>query len=188
MWGVVAAVAIVLVLGVVFISRFGDASTIAASPLVGKQSPHPVLPALDGDGTIALSDYDGDIRVVNLWASWCLSCRQEHDALVTAAADYSGSGVTFVGIDVQDNREAAIGYLDSLGWGESYVHAEDPDSMAAFAFGMLGVPETFFIDRDGVVVGKVSGPVSYGLLSATLDKIILGEAVDSVTTGEVQNR
>lgn len=187
-WGVVAAVAVVLVLGIVFISRFGEETSIAASPLIGQPAPDVVLPALDGDGTVSLADYAGDVRIVNLWASWCLSCRQEHAALVAASDTYSDFGVTFVGIDVQDDRGAALGYLDDLGWGDHYVHAEDPDSRAAFAFGMLGVPETFFVDRDGIVVGKVSGPVSSDLLSATIDRMLLGEDIESVKTGEVENR
>ena len=187
-WGAVAAVAVVLVLGVVFISRFGVDHSIAASPLVGKQSPDPVMPALDGDGTVQISDYAGDVRVVNFWASWCLSCRQEHAGLLAASDEYTDFGVTFIGIDVQDDNATGRAYLDALGWGDNYVHAEDPDSRAAFAFGMLGVPETFFIDREGTVVGKVSGPVSPALLSATIDNILVGADVDSVSTGEVENR
>lgn len=188
MWGAVVAVAVVLVLGVVFISRFGVDHSIAASPLVGKQSPDPAMPALDGDGTVQISDYAGDIRVVNFWASWCLSCRQEHAGLLAASDEYADFGVTFIGIDVQDATGAGRAYLDERGWGDNYVHAEDPDSRAAFAFGMLGVPETFFIDRDGIVVGKVSGPISSSLLTTTIDRILLGESVDSVSTGDVENR
>jgi cytochrome c biogenesis protein CcmG/thiol:disulfide interchange protein DsbE len=187
-WGTVAAVAVVLVLGVVFADRFGVDNSIAASPLIGKASPDPTLPALDGDGTVRISDHAGDVRVVNFWASWCLSCRVEHPALLAASDQYAGFGVTFVGIDVQDATAAGRAYLDERGWGDNYVHAEDPDSRAAFAFGMLGVPETFFIDRDGIVVGKVSGPISSSLLTTTIDRILLGESVDSVSTGDVENR
>jgi cytochrome c biogenesis protein CcmG/thiol:disulfide interchange protein DsbE len=53
---------------------------------------------------------------------------------------------------------------------------------------VLGLPETFFVDRGGIVVGKVSGPVTYGLLSQTIESIILGETVGDITTGEVENR
>ena len=79
-------------------------------------------------------------------------------------------------------------FLEDLGRGDDYVYAIDEASRTAFEFGVLGLPETFFIDRDGTVVAKVSGPVSYELLSGTLDAILLGESVDSVTTGEVENR
>ena len=55
-------------------------------------------------------------------------------------------------------------------------------------WGVLGLPETFFVDRHGIVVGKVSGPVSYGLLSRTIDQIILGESIGDIETGDVENR
>ena len=64
----------------------------------------------------------------------------------------------------------------------------DQRSRATFAYGVHGLPETFFIDRDGVVVGKIIGPVTYDLLAATLNSILVGQAVDSVKTAETETR
>ena len=61
-------------------------------------------------------------------------------------------------------------------------------SLAAFAYGVHGLPETFFIDRDGVVVGLVLGPVTFDLLTGTIDSILLGNAIDSVKTGETETK
>ncbi len=187
-WAAVAAGLAVIVVGIVFAGRFGTDPSISASPLIGRPAPEVALPRLDGGGTVHLSDFAGDVVVVNFWASWCLSCRQEHPALIAAADEYAEFGVTFVGIDVQDSDDAARAYLDELGWGEHNVYVVDVDSQASFDFGLLGVPETFFVDRQGTVVAKITGPVSYGLLSRTIDDILLGNAVGSVKTGEVQNR
>jgi cytochrome c biogenesis protein CcmG/thiol:disulfide interchange protein DsbE len=93
-----------------------------------------------------------------------------------------------VAINYQDSPGAAEDFLAELGRSEVTVYLVDSDSRTAFEFGVLGLPETFFIDRSGTVVGKVSGPVSYELLAATIESIALGEAVGEVTTGEVQNR
>ncbi|HHC08460.1 MAG TPA: redoxin domain-containing protein [Actinobacteria bacterium] len=188
-WGAIAAAVAVVGLGIVFAGRFGTDPTIASSPLIGKPVPAVSMPDFDGNGTIDLAALEGDVVVVNFWASWCLACREEHPALVAAAEAYADFGVTFVGVNYQDRRDAAEAFLAELGrGGPNYRYGVDEDSTVAFAFGVLGLPETFFVDRDGIVVGKISGPTSYELLARTLDDVILGKAVESVRTGEVENR
>ena len=77
---------------------------------------------------------------------------------------------------------------DGLGCSSFTGYTVDGRSRTAFQWGVLGLPETFFVDREGVVVGKVSGPVSYELLSQTIDQIILGRSIGDIETGEVENR
>lgn len=188
-WIAIAAGIGVVVVGIVFADRFGSDPTITASPLIGQPVPEVTVAGFDGGEPIDFADLEGEITVVNFWASWCLGCRQEHEALLAAAADYSEFGVTFVGVNYQDSPGNARAFLDDLGRGDGYLYGSDEESRTAFEFGVLGLPETFFIARDGTIVGKVSGPVSHSLLVATLDRLILGEAIDSeVTTGEVENR
>lgn len=188
-WIAIAVGIGVVVVGIVFAGRFGSDPTLTASPLIGQPVPDVVVAGFDGGEPIDLGGLDGDIAVINFWASWCLACRQEHEALVAAAEDYSDFGVRFVGVNYQDSSGAAVAFLDELGRGDGYLYGSDEDSRTAFEFGVLGLPETFFIDRDGTIVGKVSGPVSYGLLTGTLDRLILGEAIEAeVTTGDVENR
>lgn len=187
---VVVAGAVVVVLGIVFSSRFGTDPTLTASPLIGTPAPEISLPYLEFEGEFEFSALDGEVAVVNFWASWCLSCRTEHDALLRAASDYADLGVTFVGVMIQDRPTNGIAFLDELGRGDPYVYVNDDRSRASLQFGVLGVPETFFIDREGTIVAKVSGPVNGSLLAGTLDAILLGRADDLgvVKTGEVENR
>lgn len=187
-WVVIAAGLVFVVIAVIFAGRFGTDPGISSSPLIGEQAPNSQIALMDGSGTIAVDDFAGDIRVVNYWASWCLGCRTEHGALTQAADDYADSGVTFIAINYQDSPSNAKGFLDELGTSPVTVYTVDEGSRTAFEWGVLGLPETFFVDRAGVVVGKVSGPVSYGLLSQTIDQIILGGAVGDIETGEVENR
>ena len=187
-WVVIAAGLVFVVIAVIFAGRFGTDPGISSSPLIGEQAPNSQIALMDGSGTIAVDDFAGDIRVVNYWASWCLGCRTEHGALIQAADDYADSGVTFIAINYQDSPSNAKGFLDELGTSPVTVYTVDEGSRTAFEWGVLGLPETFFVDRAGVVVGKVSGPVSYGLLSQTIDQIILGGAVGDIETGEVENR
>lgn len=186
--GILVALAIatgaVVILAVAFASRFGSDPTLSASPLIGKPAPGVSVSLVpDGPG-LALRDLVGEIVVVNFWAPWCLPCRDEHPDLLAVADAYADAGVRVVGIAYQSDPGHVIQYLDELGWG--YDIGMDERSRAAIGFGIRGVPETFFIDRDGVVVAKVTGPVDRALLAATIDAIILGEPVDSDTTGTVQ--
>jgi cytochrome c biogenesis protein CcmG/thiol:disulfide interchange protein DsbE len=98
-----------------------------------------------------------------------------------------GPGVRFVGVVYQDQPAAAKEFLDELGWGKGYAYVTDPGSRAAIDFGVFGVPETFFVDRRGVVVAKVTGRSNFALLSDILDQILAGKTPQSRQTGPVQS-
>ncbi|MFV1969739.1 MAG: TlpA family protein disulfide reductase [Acidimicrobiia bacterium] len=187
-WVAIVAALAFIVLGIMFTSRFGGDPTISSSPLIGKQAPQGSIALMDGSGEVSMSDYLGDIVVVNFWASWCLACREEHPGLLKAATDYQEFGVTFIAVNYQDTYPNAVGFLDEMGWSPETIYVVDEGSNTAFPWGILGVPETFFVNRAGIVVGKVSGATTYGLLSQTIDQIIIGEVIGDIKTGEVQNR
>ena len=187
-WLVVVAAIVVVVVGVVFSQRFGTDPTIIDSPVIGQPAPGQPVPFLDGPGEFSLDSLEGDIVVVNFWASWCLSCRVEHGDLLAAARDLQDVGVTFVAVNHQDQQGNAYAFLDELGWSPETVYVVDDESRLALEFGVLGLPETFFIDRDGTIVGKASGAVTYGFLMETVETIVLGEEVGAVKTGEIENR
>ena len=171
------ALGVVLVAGVavVFASRFGTDPTLGPSPLVGKPAPAISVTLIEEGGTITLADFEGSVIVVNFWAPWCIPCREEHAVLLEAATTYGSAGVTVLGVAYESREDDVIAFLDELGRG--YPVAMDDRSRAAIAFGVRGVPETFFIDRSGIVVGKVSGAVDWAVMSSTLDAILIGESL-----------
>ena len=187
-WLVIVAGVAFIALGLVFAGRFGADPGISSSPLIGELAPASPIALMESDGEISMTDLEGDIVVVNFWASWCLGCRVEHAALVQAADDYAEFDTTFVAINYQDDPDRAEAFLDDLGRSDATIYTIDEGSATAFEWGVLGLPETFFVDRDGIVVGKVSGPVSYALLSRTIQQILVGEAIGDIKTGEVENR
>jgi cytochrome c biogenesis protein CcmG/thiol:disulfide interchange protein DsbE len=188
-WVAAGVVLIVIVFGAVFASRFGRDPDLVASPLIGQPAPALTLPLLEAVGDVALADLEGDIVVVNFWASWCTGCRVEHDALLAAAAAYRDAGVSFLGILHQDRPPTGIGFLDDFGRGDPYRYVVDEGSRAGIEFGVLGLPTTFFLDRAGTIVGQVNGPVSLDVLIRTIDAILLGGTVEPITeTGELENR
>jgi len=172
-----ATIGLVVIIGaaVVFASRFGTDPTLAPSPLIGKTAPEVSMTLIEGGGPLTLADLEGSVVVVNFWAPWCIPCREEHAVLLEAAAAYGSAGVTVLGLAYESRLDDVIAFLDELGRG--YPVAMDDRSRAAIAFGVRGVPETFFIDRSGMIVGKVSGPIDWALMSSTLDAILIGESL-----------
>jgi cytochrome c biogenesis protein CcmG, thiol:disulfide interchange protein DsbE len=171
-WAVVAAGLVIVIAGIAFAGTLGSDPTLVDSPLIGRPAPDVTLGEFGDDGSVTTGDHAGDVLVVNFWASWCVGCRDEHAALLAASEAYDEFGVTFLGINSQDEPGSASAFLDELGRGSSYEYAVDESSRAAFAYGVHGMPETFFIDRDGIVVGKVAGPVTYDLLAATIETML----------------
>ncbi|HSJ34774.1 MAG TPA: redoxin domain-containing protein [Acidimicrobiia bacterium] len=171
-WGMVV---ISVILAVVFASRFGRDPALSESPLLGKPMPAATLPRLVGEGEVDLASYRGEILVINFFASWCLECRLEHDALVAASESFAGSGVKFLGIAYQDDRLDALEFLDTEGLSPATDYLLDEGSRAAIAFGVFGIPETYFVDPDGTVVGRIIGPT---------DALTLGQSIDAIRRGE----
>lgn len=188
--GWIAAGIAVLAIGVgaAFGSRLGTDPTLVDSPLIGTSAPSATLPELEGDRFVSLEDLRGRIVVVNFWASWCVACREEHPALVAAANNYRDAGVTFVGVNYQDRRDAAVGFLNEMGRGDpaAYRYVTDTGSKLALEFGVFGIPETFFINTDGTIVAKITGASTYQLLSQVLDEMLAGRDPESRTVGTIQ--
>lgn len=186
---IAAAVVVLITIGVgaVFGWRLVDGSTVVDSPLIGQPAPAAVLPELDGGGSVSLAELRGSIVVVNFWASWCVACRDEHPVLVAAAHTYRDRGVVMVGVDYQDSPSSATAFLDELGrGGDNYRYVTDPGSRTALDFGLFGVPETFVLDRSGVIAAKITGPVTGPLLDGVLDAVLAGERPGATTPGAVQ--
>ena len=155
---------------------------IVPSPLAGGEAPDFALVPLDAETAelesasedslvVRLSDHVGEVVVVNFWASWCLPCREEHVPLSRVADAYRERGVTFYGILYNDTPANARRWLEEMG-GQSYPTLLDPGSRTAIDYGLYGVPETFFIGRDGRVAYKHFGPVTERLLIDQLERLL----------------
>lgn len=177
----IAAVVIVVIVAAAFGTRFGSDPGTVDSPLIGRPAPDLTLPYLESDGQLALRDLRGEVVVVNFWASWCVPCREEHPALISAAQRYEDEGVRFLGIVYQDQRQQAIAFLDELGRGYDYL--DDPDSTAAIEFGVFGIPETYVIARDGTIAAKITGAITFEGLASTIEDVLAGRPPGRVPGG-----
>lgn len=129
---------------------------LVPSPLVGKPAPAFELESLTEPGKSISSDIlKGRMSLVNVWASWCPSCRQEHAELVRIARE---TDVQMIGFNWKDERPAALEMLSRFG--NPYVlSVYDPENQVGIDWGVYGAPETFVVDADGVIRHKRIGPI-----------------------------
>ncbi len=135
------------------------------SPLIDKPAPGFSLPQLHApEQRVAAADLRGQVWLLNVWASWCVACRQEHPLLV----ELSKTGqVKMYGLNYKDKRADALGWLAKLG--DPYVQSmSDTEGLVGIDFGVYGVPETFVIDKQGVIRHKHTGPVTADALREVL--------------------
>lgn len=132
-----------------------DISTIP-SALIGKKAPSLAMPPLEGSKTAALTDavVTGKLTLVNVFASWCIPCRQEHPLLTELAKD---SRLTIVGINYKDRNDNALRFLGELGNPFKAIGV-DPNGKAAIDWGVYGIPESYLVGPDGTILYKRVGP------------------------------
>ena len=153
-----------LALAGVFVLRLGagDPSRIP-SALIGHPAPQtdlPPLPGLEREGKavpgLASADFKSNVTVLNVWASWCVPCREEAPLLMTLAAD---PRVRVVGINYKDQPDNARRFLGRYG-NPFIANGTDGNGRAAIEWGVYGVPETFVVGRDGRIAYKLIGPIT----------------------------
>ena len=130
------------------------------------------LEVLDGT-TITLDGLRGKVVMLDFWASWCPPCRQEAPTLAQVYREYQGQPVEFVGIDIWDRRQDALAFVER--YGVPYPNGIDGKGSIAIDYGVRGIPEKFFVDREGTVVKKFVGPMSAETLRAALDELMAAE-------------
>ena len=161
----VAGLAVVVPLVVVLVMNLGRNPHVIGSPLVGRAAPEFTLRPLEGGEPVTLASLRGRPAVINFWATWCVPCFQEHPLLVSAARSL-GDRVRFVGVIYEDSEQQVRGFLARQG--SAYPSLVDPGSRTAIAFGVFGVPETYFLDTEGKIAAKHIGPLDAQSLEAKL--------------------
>jgi len=154
--------------GVLFIGLGKNPAEIR-SPLIGKAAPAFALKEVGTGRTIDIAEFRGKPVILNFWATWCGPCWEEHPVLV-ANARQLGSDVQFVGVVFQDSEEKILGFLNQRG--TAYPTLVDNRGLTAIAYGVGGVPETYFLDKSGIVRAKYTGPMSTEILRDNLQKAI----------------
>ena len=154
------------IIGILFVGLGKDPQAIA-SPLVGRPAPPFALREVGTGKTIELAQLRGRPVILNFWATWCGPCYEEHPTLVANARELQPN-VQFLGVVFQDTEDKIQKFLNDRG--NAYPTVVDDSGKTAIAYGVGGVPETFFVDKDGVIRAKFTGPLTTELLQANLVK------------------
>jgi len=146
----------VVLAGFLLIGLFRDPHEIP-SPLINRSAPDFQLPQLQqASATFSAKDMRGEVWLLNFWGTWCVACREEHPLLV----QYAKTGVVPIyGVDYKDQRAAALQWLDEFG-NPYTLTAFDVDGRISIDYGVYGAPESYLIDRNGVIRFKQIGPIT----------------------------
>jgi len=155
----------IVLVGFLLVGLFRDPREVP-SPLIGKPAPQFTLAQLHEPAkTMGTADLKGQVWLLNVWASWCVSCREEHPLLVELA---KSKLVPIIGLDYKDEPRAGKGWLAQNG--DPYtLSVVDRDGRVGIDWGVYGVPETFVIDKQGTIRYKQIGPIT----AEALEKKIL---------------
>jgi cytochrome c biogenesis protein CcmG/thiol:disulfide interchange protein DsbE len=159
MWKFLLPAAAFVALAVLFAFGLNPKRDIHAlpSPLIGKPAPEFALTdVLDANRVVSNTSLKGQVYVLNVWATWCVPCREEHPSLLAIA---HSSSVPLIGLNWKDNRARAKLWLEQLGNPYQAV-AFDGDGRAAIDWGVYGAPETYLVGKDGKVLFKFISPMS----------------------------
>lgn len=154
------------VVGLLAVGFLYDPRRLDTDVLTGQPAPAFVLQDIEGN-TVSLEDLKGRPVVINFWSTWCIPCKQEHPLLQRYPPAYPD--VTFLGVIYQDKTPAVKAFLkrDPV----PYATLVDAESKVAIAYGVTGVPETYFIDAEGKITYKRAGPLSEATLVEQLEAL-----------------
>lgn len=152
----------------ILVAGLGKNPQAIDSPLVGRAAPSFTLREVGTGNSVNLESLRGRPVVLNFWATWCGPCYEEHPVLVANAR--ATPDVQFLGVVFQDSEDKIQKFLKERG--NAYPTVIDDAGKTAIAYGVGGVPETFFLDASGKIVSKFSGPMTTDVLQANLAKVM----------------
>ncbi len=167
-----ACVALLALLGSQILVPAQSQANAGSSPLLGHPAPDFTLAALSSRSAPAvhLASLKGKPILLNFWASWCVPCQQEAPLLQATWQRVQSQGIVFLGIDFQDDHSDGLNFLHT--YGITYRNVVDDTGSTAINYGVTGVPETFFLNRHGVIVSHVIGGLTAQTLQSDLQVIL----------------
>ncbi len=181
----IVAAASGLIVGLIGLLAWGLSNKISVTGLSGftrvsRPAPDFTLP-LFGGGELVLSEQQGKVVVINFWSSTCPPCRQEARDLEAVWREYRDQDVLFVGTNIQDFDESAQQYLEEFD--VTYPNGPDNNGKITIDYGVIGIPVTFFVDKDGTVARRWVGAIGREQLTTWIDELVAGATPSGETEG-----
>jgi cytochrome c biogenesis protein CcmG/thiol:disulfide interchange protein DsbE len=142
---------------------------VQAGPLSTGMAPDFTITDFDGT-TVTLSELRGQVVIINFWASWCPPCGEEAAYLEATWRKYEGKGVVFIGVDWVDTEKEALAYIDEFDI--TYLNGPDIGTRIAQAYNIQGVPETFYVAKNGELRGVHIGPLQSPQLDEKIEELL----------------
>ena len=158
----------------------GPVTAMSGITRVGEPAADFTLPLSYGE-ELVLADWIGRPIVINFWASWCIPCREEARGLERTWRSYMEQGVLFVGVNIQDAEKNALDHMNEFGL--TYPHGRDVDGKITVDYGVIGLPVTFFINRNGIVEKRWVGAIPEAILVAWVDGLVSGQGPEGQAEG-----
>lgn len=163
------------VIGLLALLGWGLLKSNAPRPEAGQTAPNFTMEFFEGyewndQPTATLEEMQGNVVVLNFWASWCVECRYEADVLDSTARQYADDGVVFVGLAYADVEPNSLQYMQEFD--VSYPHAPDLGTAVSNTYEITGVPETFIIDQNGEIAYVHIGPIDQATLNGVISRLL----------------
>jgi cytochrome c biogenesis protein CcmG/thiol:disulfide interchange protein DsbE len=168
-WQLAVFLGVMVLLAMVALQMRRNGPLAAAQVGAGEKAPAFDLQAFDGQ-RVTLADLRGKVVLVNFWASWCIPCSQEAPDLENTWRQYQDRGVVFVGVDYVDTETEARAYLAR--YDVTYVNGADLGTRISQAYRIRGVPETYIVDKNGILRATFIGPTTQDQIRAKIDPLL----------------
>ena len=179
-----------LVIGLVGLMAWGLSTALPVTSLSGltrtnQSSPNFTLPLFNGEEMV-LSDLRGRPVVINFWASWCAPCVDEAPSLERTWKRFMGDGVVFIGVDIQDSDESARAFIEEFNI--TYPNGHDEDGTITIDYGVIGLPVTFFVNRNGIIDRRWVGAIDELRLTDWVEDLIAnGKSLERIEGQNPEN-
>jgi len=166
---IVAFLVILLFIFIMYLSLFSKNSTVPVSPLVGKVAPDFILKTFNNE-SIDFNKLKGKAVVLNFWSSWCVPCKDETKAINRAYLRYLNRDIVFIGVNIWDDDQNAIKFLKT--YIPDYKNGYDPKKEIQVNYGIQGIPETFFINKKGIITNRYQGELNDNIINYFAEQVL----------------
>jgi len=153
-----------------YLALFQNNTNLNNSSLTGKQYPLFNLTTFDGK-TLNFDSFNNKAIVLNFWSSWCIPCVEEFEVINKSYKKYRDKDIIFIGVNIWDKYENAVSFINR--YHPEYSNGFDPDNEIHINYGIAGVPETYFISKEGIIINRFQGQLTDNIADYFLGKLLV---------------